>query len=512
MRFHKLQSGLKLPGCTVATRRFWIPLVLTMVVALSGYGRAQQPPSADVVELVDPLSELISEGRITSNPETLASKGILRSGVVTDGVTQLVVRLHTLEPGVACFSLVDQNGTPLTTPEENGALSNIPGLPGNGTCEIPTTTTSQGEQAFVLYTTAARFVRELHPDDANIAERNVFLNISIDRGGMRMELPLRAIRLRRPPIVLVHGLGGSGQSWARFNLTARANDCRDEGGYYVCAADYDTNQLRVGGFHEIAPAVGTQIRGFLARFRRDTETAALQASVIAHSMGGNVVRTLPLCGTLFDCPAASYRRYFVDGRLLFGEINKLITIGTPHLGSPLANRLQSKRGLLCRGNEITVDRYVTFLGIPVGNGIENLQVKGPAITLLNRNPSEFPIHFVAGIASANDEALARANGGIIPIINSCRGDILPTTVGSIFNGVKSDLIVSVTSQRKGLPENAQGTSTSRPNPHLGEFGFTIHNSALAVQGEARYSRAELVDPDLGLAVRRILNSGPFIMP
>ena len=56
--------------------------------------------------------------------------------------------------------------------------------------------------------------------------------------------------------------------------------------------------------------------------------AAIQFDVVAHSMGGDIVRTMPLI--------KSYLRRKSFGQ---GIVHKLITIDTPHLGSPVATRL-----------------------------------------------------------------------------------------------------------------------------------------------------------------------------
>src|SRR5262249_27112810 len=86
------------------------------------------------------------------------------------------------------------------------------------------------------------------------------------------------------------------------------------------------------GFDYNAPIVYSQLNDLLASFRTGGEyatglpVAAAQADVVAHSMGGVITRSMPFLIPGFYSPV-NYLR---------GVVHKLITIGTPHLGSPLA--------------------------------------------------------------------------------------------------------------------------------------------------------------------------------
>jgi hypothetical protein len=87
------------------------------------------------------------------------------------------------------------------------------------------------------------------------------------------------------------------------------------------------------GFEYNAGVVQQQIRQHLAVFKTGRNPAAMsvaavQVDVVAHSMGGNVTRTMPLL------------RDFVLGNT-FGQgvVHKLITLDTPHTGSTLARLL-----------------------------------------------------------------------------------------------------------------------------------------------------------------------------
>lgn len=181
-------------------------------------------------------------------------------------------------------------------------------------------------------------------------------------------------RLRRPPLVVVHGLNGRGGSgywdmsvWDEYNpqLATRL--------YYV---DYSSGQYRnYFGYAENMPALAQKITAVLESYRlaRD-ETVAGGASpgdrhipersfrrqrmaiskvdVVGHSMGGQVTRTFisNVSGaharqdghnwTLMTFSRAGEREYFNAQNLGTGAIRRFIPLGSPFRGSPIATNLE----------------------------------------------------------------------------------------------------------------------------------------------------------------------------
>ena len=71
-----------------------------------------------------------------------------------------------------------------------------------------------------------------------------------------------------------------------------------------------------------------QLLNTITQFKRDNRVAVAQVDAIGHSMGGLLVRT-----------AALFPEFVKGNGLDAGLVHKLITIGTPHLGSHLATEL-----------------------------------------------------------------------------------------------------------------------------------------------------------------------------
>jgi hypothetical protein len=82
------------------------------------------------------------------------------------------------------------------------------------------------------------------------------------------------------------------------------------------------------GFATNAPVVLGQNQGAIANFAISHNVAAVQADVVAHSMGGDIVRTM-----------SGLSNFVAPYNYGLGPIHKLITIGTPYEGSPVAGDL-----------------------------------------------------------------------------------------------------------------------------------------------------------------------------
>lgn len=478
-----------------------IPRAACQVPTLGEIIRLEATPTT--IDLLDPIPDLVSESgltAITSNYDVLATKGTAREGVAADGVAKLVIRSNAPSPGTVMFSLADQNSQPLPRFAENGALTDLIGEQVNGTVSARTIQTSHGHQAYALYTAPPRFVRSSVAEDINTDERRVFIKVRFSSGRQTTDLPAVPIKIIRPPVMLVHGLWSDETAWSKFPL-ASSEDCEDSGRFFACRINYSNlsaDHLVVG-----ASAVGGVIRDKLDTFRSARRVAAVQSDVIAHSMGGLIVRALPLCGnasTVFKGCDVAYR---TGNNLYQGDIHRLVTIGTPHLGSPLANRLFAYRLTRCDFTPRTLSFWFDYYKkLEIGGAIEDLQVGGSVVKALARSASAFPVHFVVGIASRNDEQLF--NGSLLQTLRKCNSKIvLPDIRLALFRS-DNDLLVPARSQRNGQSADAVGTTDSAPS-----LGNTIHSPKLT-EGENGFSPPELEFDMLGKKVLQILDMGVFI--
>jgi hypothetical protein len=287
----------------------------------------------------DPWRQLISGNKVLANTALLATLGTPAPDIAADGLARLVLRIGAATVGerftVTLYDTVYPG--PPSVAAESGTLATIDNQDSPAQqLTLTAVDTDIGPMAFAIYRAPRDFSRSGRDDNAALRAVNVVAESESGTSGTSM-----AIWILRPPVVLVHGLWGSRADWNTF--TPLINDPLRQ--FFVRRADY--NQDLAGrvtatvpgytplvmrgirgnalGFDYAAPIVLDQIRQALVDFRQQNSAAVAQADVITHSMGGTVARTL-----------INLQRFVAPETYGAGYIHKLITIGTPHEGSPLA--------------------------------------------------------------------------------------------------------------------------------------------------------------------------------
>jgi len=228
-----------------------------------------------------------------------------------------------------------------------------------------------------------------------------------------------------------------------------------------------------------------QINGFINEFKlgqnpSSIQAAAIQADIVSHSMGGNVVRTMAL--------NPSFLSSDTFGK---GLVHKHITIGSPHLGTPVARELLNDDQNKCV-RDILADKdrdHISFEAVALqgqkvlvsggvwdlrGDGTLNGNVDSSALNILKQNNDSFPTAPVAGVMGPTQLSALNCTASCVNVIVfgarncipaalrcACRGNPLAanlTVAGwpmivNKFNDANdkfSDAIVPRSSQFKGL--------------------------------------------------------------
>lgn len=135
----------------------------------------------------------------------------------------------------------------------------------------------------------------------------------------------------RLPVLLVHGLGGSNEGWESF-LRAYERNPAWRGVFKPYTFRYSTDADEVDAdpaAPRSIPALGAALRdGMQAFYERPAGPphfgfAGKRVVVLAHSMGGLVARSM------------MQEHAFADGERGGQKVLRLVTLGTPHHGSPL---------------------------------------------------------------------------------------------------------------------------------------------------------------------------------
>lgn len=447
------------------------------------------------ITFVDPIPALATEGQttITSNLEVLATRGRDVQAIAADGVSQVLVRIpmstvHEVLTVTVYKSKTQSIGT--TETKMYGALGVLPGgaCPGSG-CEAvevtPTSvdTTSRGPMAFVLYRAPLDFARS--SADENLAYRDVYLRVQGSTGSVMISL-----RVIRPPVALVHGLWSDKSLWDKFGPYV-TRDPR----FKFIAVDYgeairlessqpsDFNLMSAKasalGVRYNAWTVETRVSLGIRHFKNGSNpvglpAAAIQADFVTHSMGGLIARYLARLKPI--------DRYTMG----HGLVHKLITIDTPHLGSPLASRFIQqietwdlgigclRRALALPGNLVLKNGKLRAEPFVINGAIYDLRETPNSILseIIEPTTRAVPTSFIAG---RFDNWIALELAHVVTLRRVCALDAiagsLSRTGWPVLMGDENDGVVTVTSQKAGLA-----------NPPVELFPGMGHSDALKVLG------------------------------
>jgi len=444
------------------------------------------------LSILDPDPTLLKGSGITTDPNVLATGGTPVVGVSADGVTPLVIRI----PAVAAMdnltiTIINDKGQPSSSAQQDGMLAAVGGTPSPSPLVVQAVTTTAGPMGFAVYLPPIDFDRAGLDDAA--ANRSISIQVSESPPGTSppgTSPPVTgptsgvAVKLVRPPVVLVHGVWANATTtWSGFSTLQ--NDPR----FFVQLVRYDQplgaaitastpaydpavlmaqarrNSL---GFAFNAPSVMTQVQQFILQYRTNANVAVESADLVTHSMGGVIARTIENLPGFMNS----------SGIPLF---HKLITIDTPHLGTPLAAQLLltnndcvrtqlANAGLFAfttvtlMGNSNLVSGAVNdFLGDGTGVGLS-----AALASIQTPNGHPVPTALVAGTMNAGNlnglnctacaAALLRTRCGANPFTGSPADPLAAnlTAAGwpTVFGGAASDAIVPLTSQIANTTPNS----------------------------------------------------------
>ncbi|MCW5212520.1 ankyrin repeat domain-containing protein [Desulfobulbus sp. TB] len=432
------------------------------------------------ISIVDVKKEKIPEMEIT------------RTGIVTDGITRLVLRVKTKQP--VKFVLIPPKDmiSDRSSKCDWGTLSEYDRSREH--CESIEVSYTDGDYTYALYRSPANF-------PLKSLKKPIFVTIKAIAKTTGEEIE-KKIQLFQPPVVLVHGLWSTKKKWQE-TYYVRSNPFSnhlkeypsfkkilEKKGINTCLVDYSLKERATSTFnpHSSSYAIKQLVEGIdttLLNYRKK-DIAITQMDVVGHSMGGLIARARTVYNLLPFKILANYKR---------GDFHKIITIGTPHQGSPIANVLveckdatrknctfpcyencyYSCQTITCRSEcqkkcgpqkGITCSRtgwvklsdvldLELWLGLkdatPVGKAVYDLQVGSDAIRLLPE--TIVPSHAIVGrnneTFNSTDEVAM--NTSFLWFDVDFKSDNSSVTVDKLLGGSKyHDAIVAEKSQKGGL--------------------------------------------------------------
>jgi pimeloyl-ACP methyl ester carboxylesterase len=257
-----------------------------------------------------------------------------------------------------------------------------------------------------------------HPEYLASDENGSIINLEIVENEIEEVVETLQIELYNPPVMMVHGLGSGKSAFSTFEKFLINN--LNYPFQIIQNVDYRGTNDR--SFQENGSVLPQNIVSCLKDARKSGFSAS-KVNIVAHSMGGIL------------------SRLYLQSDLYYNEINKLITINTPHSGSQLANILLDEEidtDVLCKA---LMDWNILFECN--GGAINDLQVDSDAILSdlngVNLNKNVIPSHAIVTIVNPLDVQVI--------LLKKILGLFL---LADLFNGEQSDMIVSQSSQVAGL--------------------------------------------------------------
>jgi hypothetical protein len=413
------------------------------------------------LELVDPNPDLvIADGGLTPDLDALVTGGQHVRGAIADGATDVLLRVNVPGPGSVTFSVEG------ATAPANGLVSTLAGNELQGAVTTRTVVVGGTSYALAVYRSPADFNRG---GDEALIERTIQLRAAfVPDTGAGFDT-LVDFQITRPPVVVVHGLWSTTLDWLKFPMVRDPRFAIT----YAPHAYYCDDELRVAGEqsllslscpldittdadstvlceHQRANAIGTAVREALANTRR-LGNAATQVDLVAHGAGGIHARAY--------INAPGYQNVTNLNR---GDVNRLITLNTPHFGSEVADKIVAAREISTGAarDAFLCTARVRFSPSEPGE----IDVLTRSNAALQR--TAVPAHAVIGTGgNALDRSTSLAklfnrSSLYISVETKLRPFKFfplpprPSSPSEAFGALDHDLFVNVVSQQGGLPEAA----------------------------------------------------------
>ena len=353
-------------------------------------GLGAPTPGNSLLTIVNPFSryavfglapQVLDVPAVVSSPPaaSLAADGQSAVVLVYRSKSSQPVKLDVSASGAGLSGSVGYLGSfdsnYLTRP--NPAIGNVQSFPVNA----PTS----GPDAAGVYT----FLALLWAPNS-VPAQGFFPAVDLTVTGTQWEMmPEQAsIEIQPPPLLLVHGIWSDSEA---------AGFSQGSGGLYdwilnryphslIYAVDYKDQNFKAFDDSLIQGKLLVRMRDAIAA-AATSGMAARTVDIVGHSMGGLVARYL-----ISQAPSLPATE------LLSSPVHKLITIGTPNLGSELAEKLEENKdsppiqllpvsplayALCLTFTACTLGEVMNVLDKPVGTGVESLEPAYPPLARLS---------------------------------------------------------------------------------------------------------------------------------
>ena len=255
-----------------------------------------------------------------------------RVGTVADGVSALLLRIQV--SGAGQLECTVEGGAKNGTCE---ALSLRPSSPVKGTTTAAAIYRPPESFGPGAGPTPQKYSGPTPQEHSGVETRDVTLKLTFRTGGASPQSASKRILLARPPLVLVHGTTDDPTVWTKSEGGQSFQATIEAAGFKTFLVDYEADNQ--GSFEANQQTVWERpggIRDAIDYYRRKLKLAATRADVVGHSLGGLLARVY--ASPNYASPDHPYAR---ADNFNAGDINRLVTLCTPHYGSAISALLQT---------------------------------------------------------------------------------------------------------------------------------------------------------------------------
>jgi len=253
----------------------------------------------------------------------------IREGFVADGNARLLLQASTFAIEGDVIFRISEGTAPLLYPLNNSGNNDAQG---QQELTVPITivdsNNNQGQATVILR------APEQFPGNDDVAEVSFTVEACL-ADTVPDICVFQTIRIRRAPVILIHGIWGSADSFRakRYLPDDDMIERLTNAHFPVRPYEYQNAEGPTQVMTTYEPSLKDNIE-MVCNEQIEDHLACTKVDIVAHSMGGLVTRKYALDNAFF----LNNRNFYQN------NIRRIITMGTPHIGSPLANLLWWLKG------------------------------------------------------------------------------------------------------------------------------------------------------------------------
>ncbi|MBK8505886.1 MAG: leucine-rich repeat domain-containing protein [Saprospiraceae bacterium] len=331
-----------------------------------------------------------------------------------------------------------------------------------------------------------------HPEFVSLAPNQLYkeVHVVVEKFSTGEELARYPIRIYRAPVLMIHGLWSEGTAfnnmYDRLFASGNYSSFQLKWGVYKFTNDqeFDANYYRIYGWiNELIDVMASK------------KIACSEVDIVTHSMGGLL------------------SRLYLSNSLYPKNINKLITINTPHSGTQMANLLLDNTCL--KPLFSSVIKFPNSGSTEAGaigdmqidhNPIDDMTTHATSVgTPKHAISTTFPIDLVLANTSQQLQNVPFLRVLTLPL------SMIRIILAQTFNGEQNDIAVPLSSQLGGL--NSPYVTSISNQLHIGsQANLTVINTvsnllSVSPRDQSQFTTSPFSPPDLTYTTPIILGFG-----